>query len=1082
MKEIFQKHPIFQKLVKQFESGNKSIFIGGVSEQIRAPLYAFISSQIKKNIIIITSAEYSYRLYDELDSLKNEFETDKNVIFYPEDDSIVYKTLSASREISKLRAAAYKEIFAIGHKVFVTDINAVAEKIDAPENVIGAALSLKKGMKIAPEKIQNELASNNYSRVLKVENAFEYSVRGSIIDIYSPDFEYPVRIEFFGDEIESLRFFSIETYSTTKVFESIELFIYNPGGKTAAASHSILDYFDHKDTVIIIDGQAEIKKEILEKISKIEMYSDSGSLRDTVFSLRSVFTRLSKFKRIRAFSTFLKSGNINIKSKLNPVFHREISLFFGYLKGLLEAKVETFISSDNEGEKEHIKKLIDDYLKDNVIKGKERIKYIISGLSRGCEVPEINAVIITNREVFERYAGGAPSRRSKRKLKDKNLRPVRHYLELKEGDCVVHNELGIGIFEGIKTLDFDDVNGDFIVLKYAGTDKLYLPVYKIDLIEKYIGGEAPALSKFNSPIWRRTKEEIKAALRLMAQELLNIYAQRQLTTGIKFAADDDMQKAFEEAFVYDETPDQAAAIVDVKHDMESRKQMDRLVCGDAGFGKTEVAMRAAFKTVNFGKQAVVVTATTLLAQQHYRTFKERMADYPIKIKMISRLVKPKDRKITTQALKDGTVDILIGTHAILNDRTDFLDLGLVIIDEEQHFGVKHKEFLRKKYPQADILTLTATPIPRTLYFSLSGIRDISTINTPPVAKKVVETYIIEEKMATVKEIILREVLRKGQVFYIFNNVQRINSVKEVLEKNLPEVRFRYAHGQMEKQELENIMMDFIEGKFDVLISTTIVESGLDLPNVNTIIISSSDRFGLSQLYQLRGRVGRRDRQAYAYLMVKDAGSLSEAARERLRTIESYVDPGAGFDIAMKDIELRGAGSVFGTKQHGNMEKIGFEMYCKLLEQAVAEYKGETIEDIVDTNIKIDLKAFIPEDYMWDSSEKLKVYRALFFAKEEEDIQQTADMLKDVWGEYPQEVENILFVSSLKVLGRKLKVNEIIKEGARLSLVWNEKMPVAKDKLGRFLTPKKGKVRVSVSRLDMLFENKKQILEWINELV
>ncbi len=645
-------------------------------------------------------------------------------------------------------------------------------------------------------------------------------------------------------------------------------------------------------------------------------------------------------------------------------------------------------------------------------------------------MPAVKLCVISNREIFQRYKGKVLGR-----VKDGNLKPVKHFMELAQNDYIVHREHGIGIFNGIKTLSFDGESSDFILIKYEGDDKLYLPIYKIDMIDKYIGAESiPGLSKLGTNTWRRTKEDIQRELRRMAQELMRIYAKREVTQGTRFPEDDEIQSAFEDAFIYKETPDQAKAIDDVKQEMVKTKAMDRLLCGDAGFGKTEVAMRAAFKAVNHGKQVLVLTATTLLAQQHYFTFKERMADYPIKIEMLSRLVSAKKKREVIKETADGKTDILIGTHAVLSPKIEFLDLGLIVIDEEQHFGVKAKEYLREKYPKADVVALTATPIPRTLYFSLSGIRNISVIDTAPVGKKKIETYTVEEKLSVSKEIILREVLRRGQVFYVHNNIRTIHKLKEILSQNLPEVRFRVAHGRMKKSLLEKIMIDFLAEKFDVLVTTTIVESGLDMPNVNTIIVSNAENFGLSQLYQLRGRVGRRDKHAYAYLMVKDPYLISDIAKERLKTLESYVDPGAGFKIAMKDLELRGAGNILGVKQHGNMEKIGFELYCKMLEESVNDLRGEGVKEEKDTKIDVDFKAYIPEDYIWDTSEKLRIYRKLFLSEKISDIKEIERDIKDVWGELPAEVKNILFVAMLKVAGKKLAADEIRQSGEKVVFI------------------------------------------------
>jgi len=1066
-----------QDILKQAAAGNHNIFAGGLADCFKGILYSFLASKIKKDIFLITSSEDMYSIYSEMDSLKKEFGIKKNVLFYPADDSLLYRNIQASKEISKERAAAYKEIFVSGSKVIVTDINAIAEKIPCPENTIKYFMSFEIGKKIRIEDMNLMLAENNYTKTLKVEEVFEYSIRGDIIDIFSPDCEYPLRISVLDDEIESIRFFSLDTYSTTKQLDKIEISLYNPGNKEHEKESSILDYFEAKDTLVVIDDVDKVKNEISAKISKIEKYLHIEETKENIFSLKNIFKKLSGFQKLRTFSIAKQTKGIKFRIKINPLFRRNLDSFFGYLAEMKMKCYAVYIISDNEAESEHIKEIIRNHGNEKDI-STHSVKFITADVYRGCVLPDIKLCLISNREIFERYSG-----KPTRKIKSRFLKPVKHYTELKEGDYVVHSEHGIGSFQGIKTLTVEEITGDFIYIKYAGDDRLYLPIYKINLIDKYIGSDkVPALSSFGSPVWRRTKEEIYREMRAMAEELLRIYAKRQVTGGIKYPGDDEEQRIFENAFIYDETPDQAKAIDDVKHDMEKPKQMDRLVCGDAGFGKTEVAMRAAFKAANMGRQTLVLTSTTLLAQQHMTVFRERMADYPVKVEMISRLVQAKKRKEIVSELKQGRVDILIGTHAVLASDIELPNIGLVIIDEEQHFGVKNKESLRKKYPEADILTLTATPIPRTLYFSLSGIRDISTINTPPVGKRPIETYIVDERLATSKEIILREVLRHGQVYYVHNNIRNIYKVKETLEQNLPEVRFRAAHGRMPKPELEKMMSDFLARKFDVLITTTIIEAGLDMPDVNTIIVSGAENFGLSQLYQLRGRVGRRDRQAYAYLMVRDSRSLTSMAKERLKTIESYVDPGAGFRIAMKDLELRGAGSILGIKQHGNMEKIGFELYCRMLEEAVAKIKGEEIENEVDTKIKVNFKAFIPEDYIWDSAEKLRIYKRLFIAREINDIKKIGTDLSDIWGEYPDEVRNILFVGKLKTLGRKLKLSEISEREGKFILAWDDATAVQQAKFQKFANKYRPHVKFSGSKLEIEFKDEKQFMEMAEELL
>jgi transcription-repair coupling factor (superfamily II helicase) len=1075
MKETLSASPEVQRLLSLVKNGDRNIFAESVADCFKGILYSKIIAEITKDVIIITSSENIFGLYSEISSLKDYFKTSAEIMFYPEDDSLIYRNIQASREISRSRANVYEGIFKKERKVIITDINAIVEKIPAPEEIKKFRVLLKTGDRLVPEKISEMLSANKYERVLKVENVFEYSIRGAIIDIFSPDYDYPVRVELSGDTIESLRFFSLDTYSTTKHLDRAELMLFNPGSKDKSETSSILDYFNPQKTIIITDDVDAVKAEILDKVAKVEKYLGSGDVKDNLFRLPSAFRKMAPFQKLKTFSIMKSTRGIRFKLAANPPFNRDLKVFFDHMRRISEGGYFTWIISDNDGETMHLMELFEEYDKEHKVNLLKSTDFLSANFYSGCSMPDAKASFISNREIFSRYKGKIAVRR-----KDKRLKPVKHYMELKEKDFIVHREHGIGVFEGIKTLNIDDENADFIYLRYDGDDKLYLPVYKIGMIDKYVGSEgSPVLSKLGGGGWHRTKEEIQKQLQMMAEELLRIYARREVTGGIRYPGDDEAQKSFEDAFIFDETEDQDSAIRDVKADMMKEKPMDRLVCGDAGFGKTEVAMRAAFKAVNSGRQALVLTATTLLAQQHFFTFKERMADYPFNIKMLSRLVTQKEKTQTLKDVGSGAVDILIGTSSVLSELVVFKDLGLIIIDEEQHFGVKNKEYLRDRYPKADVLTLTATPIPRTLYFAMSGIRNISTITTPPPGKRAIETYIAEEKPAIIKEIILREVLRKGQVFYVHNNIKTIFKVKETLEASLPGVRFRAAHGRMDKQQLEKIMVDLLKKKYDVLITTTIIESGLDMPDVNTIIVSSADRFGLSQLYQLRGRVGRRDRQAYAYLLVKDAKYLTGIAKERLRTIESYVDPGAGFKIAMKDMELRGAGNLLGTKQHGNMEKIGFELYCKMLEEAVAKLSNADFEEEIDTRIKVDFKAFIPEEYIWDSGEKLRIYRRLFAAHTMKEIAEAGDYMKDAWGGMPQEVKNILFVAELKALGRKYRAYEIRATENVIAVYWDEKPA---DDAKKFAEANKKNVKISGNKMEITVQGRKGASDIIGGII
>jgi len=1012
MFSVIEKKGIFEKPVKAAQE-SESFFCSGITDAVKPVFYASLIKQTSKKFLIITRSESIFTLSEAV----NELLQREACAPYPEDDSFIYQNLEPSLEAAKARASACISALSGNARAVVTDINAVSEKTISLSKLKSSFVIIKKGEKYGFERLIEALNENGYERRIKVSECFEYAVRGSIVDIFAPGERYPIRIEFDGDTAESVRAFSPDTYATEHSMDSCSLLLYNPASRGKRGEASLLDYFDSKETVVIIDSIDEIKKEIREKAGNLSFH-----INDTVpwlFSFREISKKASRFPLIKSsmYHGSYPGAFFCLKPETNPHFNRDTGEFIRYARGLFLKGYSVFAASDNEAETRHLMELSGE--------AKSQITFMNAALSEGFRLDSHKFCLVSNREIFERYKGRI---REKRKKAGEFKSKLTGASELFPGDLIVHKEHGIGIFEGVKTISVDDITADFLLLKYAGEDKLYLPIYRIDLIDRYIGseGSAPKLSRLGTQVFRRTREQIKEELERMARELLKIYAGRKTAGGIKFADafKDASQADFDAAFIHEETPDQAKAITDVLNDMGSVKQMDRLVCGDAGFGKTEVAMRAAFRAVSDGYQAMVLTATTLLCRQHENTFRERMADYPVRVRSISRLTGAKNKKIILKEMEEGKCDIVIGTHALLSASVKFKNPGLVIIDEEQHFGVKHKEALRKHYPQCDILTLTATPIPRTLYFSLSGIRDISVINTPPPMKKAIETFIIRERHSAVREIILREIMRRGQVFYIHNNITGIYKEKEKLEALMPQVKFAVAHGQMEKLELEAVIADFLDKKYEVLISTSIVESGLDMPDVNTIIINNAERFGLSQLYQLRGRVGRRERQAFAYLMVKDPASLTEQAKERLKAIESYVDPGAGFAIAMRDLEIRGAGNILGTKQHGNMEKIGFEMYCRMLEDAVHELTGEAVEGEKDTKISAAYKAFIPEEYMWDTGEKVRFYRAMFIAKSFSEIDEIALNLKDTWGELPQEVLNLLTVAKLKIAGRRLRADEI----------------------------------------------------------
>jgi transcription-repair coupling factor (superfamily II helicase) len=637
-----------------------------------------------------------------------------------------------------------------------------------------------------------------------------------------------------------------------------------------------------------------------------------------------------------------------------------------------------------------------------------------------------------------------------RKRKFKEGLPLSAYSSLSSGDFVVHIDFGIGRYAGLETLSIDEKKRDCLLLIYKDGDKLYVPVEKFNRIQKYIGKDGePNLSKLGSSTWEKTKEKTKEALKEMAEELIQLYAERKAKPGYSFSVDTPWQKELESSFIYEETPDQIEAIEVIKKDMEKPVPMDRLICGDVGYGKTEVALRAAFKCVMDGKQVAVLVPTTILAQQHYTTFSERLKDYPVQVEVLSRFKSPKEQKGIIDSVEKGRIDIIIGTHRLLQKDIQFKELGLLIIDEEQRFGVTHKEKLKKFKKSVDVLTLTATPIPRTLQLSLFGAKDMSIINTPPKDRLPIQTSISRFDKELIAEAILREADRGGQVYFVHNRVESINSIYDLLRKLLPELRLAVAHGQMEEKVLEKIMLQFLEGKYDCLLCTNIIESGLDLPNVNTILINRADRFGLAELYQLKGRVGRSNRKAYAYLLVPDFGDLTPQARKRLSAIQQYTQLGSGFYLALRDLEIRGAGNILGPQQHGFIEEIGFDLYCRLLDEAVKEIKGEEIKKIKETKLEIDLDLFLSPEYIEDSQLRMEIYKKLSEIKKKEEVDNLKIELQDRFGPLPREAQELLEVSEIKLLSQAKEISRLSLRGDRLRIEFDPDKKVGKEEIRKY---------------------------------
>ena len=712
-------------------------------------------------------------------------------------------------------------------------------------------------------------------------------------------------------------------------------------------------------------------------------------------------------------------------------YKSEIEILFKELIKAQEAKKKIYILAETKekakkictllNEHEIINKYEEKLDKTIIVKNTESLVTVTVGkLSAGFECFDTNQLVITSQELIE----GEKRKTYKSSAFKEGEKVV--FADLKIGDYVVHKNYGIGIFIGVNTITADGTTKDYIKIKYYGDDILYVPTNQLDSIRKYVGGDEGGLkvNKLGSKEWLKTKAKVKKNLREVAKELIELYAKREKAKGYAFPKDSPWQNQFEDSFPYQETDDQLRCIDEVKKDMENDKPMDRLLCGDVGYGKTEVAIRAAFKAVMGGKQVAYLAPTTVLAEQQYKEFKDRMNEFGVKVEVLNRFRTPKQQKDIIRRLKLGEVDVIVGTHRILSEDVEFKDLGLLIIDEEHRFGVKAKEKIKQYKTNVDVLTMTATPIPRTLHMSIVGVRDMSVIYEPPYNRKPVQTYVLEYDQEVIREAITRELERKGQVFYLFNNVEKIMQKANEIESLVPGARVTYAHGRMTGKEIEDIMEEFIEGKTDILVCTTILESGIDIPNANTIIVENADRMGLAQLYQIRGRVGRSDRQGYAYITYKRDKLLSEVADKRLKAIKEFTEFGSGFKIAMRDLEIRGAGSLLGEIQHGHLEQVGYDTYCNLLDEVVREIQGEKVTPEIDVQIDLDVTSYIPDEYISDSSQKIEMYQDIALCKNEEDIQNVVDEMIDRFGNMPNEIENLLDIARIKTLCKKLNISKV----------------------------------------------------------
>lgn len=849
-------------------------------------------------------------------------------------------------------------------------------------------------------------------------------------------------VEKVGWEIEQLR----QGHSFTGIYKYIS-FLYS-------SQQTLIDYLKEKPLVLIdepsriVEAAAQLDKDEAEwktaLVQEGEFLPDidlSHSLENIIAPKKWPILHTSLFLRQVPKTNPQNIVNFNCKAMQN--FHGQMNVLKTEIERWKKSNAVVVFCAADEERARRMERVFHDYdievdivLSPDKALVSSRPVITIGNLQSGFEIPMQHLVVVTESEVFTQKQRKA----SKTRKNISNAERIKSYTELQVGDYVVHVNHGIGKYLGIDTLEINGIHKDYLHVKYAGNDKLYVPIEQIDQVQKYVGSEEkePKVYKLGGTDWKKVKNKVRASVQDIAQDLIRLYAERQQAKGYAFTKDGEEMREFEAMFPYDETEDQLRAIREIKEDMEKERPMDRLLCGDVGYGKTEVAIRAAFKAVMDGKQVAVLVPTTILAQQHYETFRERFADYPVNISVISRFRARKEQTQTIKGLKDGTIDIVIGTHRLLSKDVVFKELGLLIVDEEQRFGVTHKEKLKRLKTNVDVLTLTATPIPRTLHMSMLGVRDLSVIETPPENRFPVQTYVMEYSAGLVREAIERELAREGQVYFLYNQVQGIDQMADQIRMLVPDARVVVAHGQMNETELESVMLSFLEGEADVLVSTTIIETGVDIPNVNTLIVTNADRMGLSQLYQLRGRVGRSNRIAYAYFTYQRDKVLTEVAEKRLQAIKEFTELGSGFKIAMRDLSIRGAGNLLGAEQHGFIASVGFDLYSQMLKDAIEELKGEPQkEEEVHPEINLTIDAFIPSDYIQDGKQKIEMYKKFAAVSSFEEIEDLTEELMDRFGNIPQSVSSLLLVSRLRVYAIRHRIVEIAQKAETIQMVFHE---------------------------------------------
>ncbi len=1041
---MLREWPAFEALAKSFAEGEVCLRVAGLTGSARALAVAeLLQVHPRPALVVVAGLAEAHRWTQDLKLFG------ATALEFPPPEPRLWRG-GHHREADAERAVIARRLAVAEPITVVATPAALSVPLWSREEFAARTVRLATGDSLDRELLLEALERCGYEKVETVVTVGQWSLRGGIVDVFSPSQAGPARLEFFGDDIESIRLFDPTSQRSVGALDELLVLPLTPEDGAPEPAARLLDYLPAAAPVLV-------------DLPKLLDEPTDETVAEPPLRERLAGRQIVELSLVAGTSSAAAGAAPATEIILET---HEVARFTGRFNQLTAEiarwRVEGFrvrLTAADERQAEHVRQILREHQVEAEIvtsfEGSQTLAIVVGECSTGFAIPALGVIVLTEGEVF------GSRRRSLRRPKYQRGAALTAFTDLAPGDIIVHEDHGLGRYLGLQTMKVGDRESDFLLLEYSEGNRLYLPVERLELISKYLGGDAGAarLDRLGGASWQRVKESVRAALREMAEGLLRLYAQRAVTEGHAFAADTPWQREFEAAFRFEETADQLKAIEDAKRDMESGRPMDRLVAGDVGYGKTEVALRAAFKAVGDGTQVAVLVPTTVLAQQHWSTFADRFAPFPAKVELLSRFRSPKEQKAVVEGLRQGTVDVVIGTHRLLSKDVAFKNLGLMVIDEEHRFGVAHKERMKQLRASVDVLALTATPIPRTLYMSLSGVRDMSVIETAPLDRLPVETVIRRFSRGVIKEALERELARGGQVFFVHNRVQSLPSMAKLVQELVPDARVIMGHGQMKERELEATMVKFVTGQADVLVSTAIVESGLDIPASNTIIINRADRFGLAQLYQLRGRVGRERQQAYAYLLVPADGRVDEQAQRRLRALQELTELGSGFKLAMRDLEIRGAGNLLGAQQHGHIAAVGYDLYSKLLAEAVRELAGGPTASTVDPIISVAVEGFLPDEYVPEVNQRLALYKRLAGATDDAEVADLRTELADRFGPLPAAADQLLDIVRVRVAARAVGVEKVEAGDGKALVTFSAGTTLDPDHLVRVIQKSRGRFKM-----------------------